>query len=45
MLEQPISRFTGDPGDLVDMVDVRMQADLFGHVATLVGKLNERVGP
>lgn len=45
MFEQVIGSFAGYPRDLIDMVDVGMQADLLCHVTTLVRQLNEGIGP
>lgn len=45
MLEQAIGCFTCDPRDLVDMIDVRVQAHLFGHVSAFIGKFDESIGP
>lgn len=45
MFEKSIRCFAGDPGDLVNVIDVRMETDLLGHVATLVGQFDEGIGP
>lgn len=45
MLEQAIGCFAGNPRDLIYMVDMCVQTDLFGQVATLVGKRDQGVSP
>lgn len=45
MLEKPVGSFTCDPRDLVDVVDVRVQAHLLGHIPAFVRQLDERIGP
>jgi hypothetical protein len=45
VLEKTIGSFASDPRDLIDMVDVRMQTDLLGHLSAFVRELDEGVCP
>ena len=45
MLKQTIGHFTGNPSDLVDMVDMCVKTDLLGHISAFVRKFDERIGP